>query len=52
MSVKGDQLIFKCPKCNKNHNKDFNNDLINRFVSTYEVVFIFSSLNMEKITGV
>ena len=36
MSIKDDQLIFKCPKCNKNHNKDFNNDLINRFVSTYE----------------
>ena len=88
MSVKGDQLIFKCPKCNKNHNKDFNNDLINRFVSTYEFcdgdihkfilllrkgVYLYeymdslerfdetllsnkedfySSLNMEKITGV
>ena len=32
MSVKDDQLIFKCPKCNKNHNKD----LINRFVNTYK----------------
>ena len=36
MSVKGDQLIFKCSKCNKNHNKDFNKDLINRFASTYK----------------
>ena len=36
MSVKDDQLIFKCPKCIKNHKKYFNNDLINRFASTYE----------------
>ena len=35
MSVKDDQLIFKCSKCNKNHNKDFDKDLINRFASTY-----------------
>ena len=34
MSVKDGQLIFKCSKCNKNHNKDFNKDLINRFAST------------------
>ena len=31
ISVKDDQLIFKCPKCNKNHNKYFNNNLTNRF---------------------
>ena len=36
ISAKDDQLIFKCPKCNKNHNKDFNNDSINRIASTYE----------------
>ena len=36
MSFKDDQLVFKCLKCNKNHNKGFNKDLINRFVSTYE----------------
>ena len=36
MSVKDDQLIFKCSKCNKNHNEDFNKDLINRFASTYK----------------
>ena len=36
MSVKDDQLIFKCSKCNKNHNKDFNKDLMNRFANTYE----------------
>ena len=26
--VEDNQLIFKCSKCNKNHNKDFNKDLI------------------------
>ena len=36
MSVKDDQLVFKCSKCNKNHNKDFNKNLINRFANTYE----------------
>ena len=30
------QLIFKCSKCNKNHNKSFNKDLINRFASSYK----------------
>ena len=36
MSVKDDQLIFKCSKRNKNHNKDFNKGLINRFARTYK----------------
>ena len=37
MSVKDDQLIFKCSQqCNKNHDKYFNEGLINRFASTYE----------------
>ena len=36
MLVKDDQLIFKCSKCNKNHNKDFNKDLINRFANTHK----------------
>ena len=36
ISTKDNQLIFKCLKCNKNHTKDFNNDLINRFASTYK----------------
>ena len=31
-----DQLMFKCSKCNKNHNKDFNKNLINRLASTYK----------------
>ena len=36
MSIKGNQLIFKCLNCNKNYNKDFNKKLINRFSSTYK----------------
>ena len=36
MSAKGNQLMFKCLNCNKNHNKDLNDDLINRFASIYE----------------
>ena len=31
ISTKDKSLIFKCLKCNKNHNKDFNKDLIKRF---------------------
>ena len=29
-------LIFKCLKCNKNHKKHFNKELIKRFPNTYE----------------
>ena len=36
MSVKKDHLTFKCLRCTKNHNKDFNKSLLNRFASTYE----------------
>ena len=36
MSVKDDQLIFRCLKCNKTYEKQFNKELINRFASTYE----------------
>ena len=36
MKVKGIQSIFKCLNCNKDDNKDFNIDLINRFSSTYK----------------
>ena len=36
VKVKGPQLIFKCLNCNKNYNKDFNRELINRFSSTYK----------------
>ena len=35
MSMKENQLIFKCLNCNKNYNKDFNKELINRFSSKY-----------------
>ena len=36
-SAKDNQLIFKCLKCNKNHNKNLNKDLIKRFASTYKL---------------
>ena len=36
MSAKNNELMCKCLNCNKNHKKDFNNDLINRFASTCE----------------
>ena len=41
MSIKDNQwnciqLICKCLSYNKNHVKDFNKDLINRFANTYE----------------
>ena len=36
MSVKYDQLIFRCFKCKKIYNKDFNKDLIKIFENTYE----------------
>ena len=36
MKVEGPQLIFKCLNCNKDYNKDFSKELINRFLSTYK----------------
>ena len=36
MSIRDNRLIFKCLNCNKNYNKDFNKELINRFSSTYK----------------
>ena len=36
ISIKDKQLIVKCINCNKNYNKDFNRELINRFSSTYK----------------
>ena len=36
MSIKDNQLIFKCSSCKKNYEKDFNNKLIKRFANTYE----------------
>ena len=35
MLIKNDQSIFRCFECKKYYKKDFNNDLINRFASTY-----------------
>ena len=36
MSIKDNQLIFKCSSCKKNYEKDFNNESIKRFANTYE----------------
>ena len=36
MSVKDDQLIFRCFECKKNYKKDFNKELNKRFASIYE----------------
>ena len=35
MSVKDDQLIFRCFQCKKNYKKDFDKELIKRFSNTY-----------------
>ena len=36
MSVKEDQLIFRCFECKRNYKKDFNKELIKRFKNIYE----------------
>ena len=36
ISVKDDQLIFRCFECKKNYKKDFNKELIKRFADIYE----------------
>ena len=36
MSIKDDQLIYRCFDCKKNYEKDFNEELIKRFINTYE----------------
>ena len=36
ISIKYKSLIFECLICNKSNNKDFNIDLIKRFINTYE----------------
>ena len=36
MSVKDHQLIFRCFECKKNYKKDFNKELIKRFINIYE----------------
>ena len=35
VSVKDDQLIFRCFECKKNYKKDFNEELIKRFANIY-----------------
>ena len=36
VSVKDDQLIFRCFECRKNYKKDINIELIKRFSNIYE----------------
>ena len=37
MSVKDEQLIFRCFECKKNYNKKINKELIKRFANIYEL---------------
>ena len=37
MSIKDNQLIFRCFRCKKNYKKDFDKELIKRFANTYEL---------------
>ena len=36
MTTKDEQLIFRCFRCKKNYEKDFNKELIQRFANIYE----------------
>ena len=36
MTIKDEQLIFRCFSCKKNCEKNFNKELIQRFANTYE----------------
>ena len=36
MSIKNNQLIFRCFHCKKNYKKDFNKELLKRFANIYE----------------
>ena len=36
MSIKDNQLIFRCFQCKNNYKKDINKELIKRFANTYE----------------
>ena len=36
MTTKDEQLIFRCFRCKKNYEKNFNEDLIQRFANKYE----------------
>ena len=35
MSIKDNHLMFRCSRCKKNYEKDFNKELIKRFANTY-----------------
>ena len=35
MSIKDNQLIFRCFRCKNNYEEDFNKELIKRFANTY-----------------
>ena len=43
MKTKNEKLIFRCFSCKKNYEKDFNKELIKRFVNTYN--FCDNNLN-------
>ena len=36
VTIKDNQLIFRCFSCKKNYEKDFNKELIKRFANIYE----------------
>ena len=36
LTTKDEQLIFRCFRCKKNYEKDFNKELIQRFANVYE----------------
>ena len=36
MATKDEKLIFRCFRCKKNYENNFNKDLIQRFANTYE----------------
>ena len=44
INARDSKVVFKCLNCNKNYNIDFNNELINRFSSTYN----FSERDINK----
>ena len=35
INAEDSKVVFKCLNCNKDYNKDFNEDLVNRFSITY-----------------
>ena len=45
ISIKDNQLIFRCFKCKKNYEKNFNKELIKRFANTYK----FCNKDLNKV---